>query len=671
MKKWLEYLLIIFFSCLISVGIITGVLYGAYDKDVEEKIYSIVSDSFDKTTTTEHSSVTATTQSSTSSTQRPTTSTISSTTTTKTTQATQTSSSQTTLSTEAPDETNWYTVDFGPLGKIQGYRHEINEEVVVLRGVPYAKPPVGERRWMAPEIERDLKNYERFDSVEGVYKAKEASQRCIQGFTSGERLTEDCLYLDIHAPIEAIESGRKLSVLIYFHGGAFFFGSNTIAVTPEKGAFIAATQDVIVISVNYRLGAFGFMFSEALQKKLADEHGVQYSDKPVSGNQGLMDQQMAMIWVAENAKYFGGNENDITIGGMSAGGQSVHAHMVMESSKNFFHKAIAFSGPQGLPYYNADEGELITEGIANLVECCDDPLAPSISPRCRNKIDEDTVACMKNKTAEEINKAAWTLQQFLPIGNFDRLTMIAEPYSPIINTGMLEEMPFYSFSKGEIHDKPLIIDVSNNEGAFFINLMMWGVQCEEPGITVCETNWNWLLDHLLEEDDLKKVKDAGFYNCPDDPKEECLPQADKFLTDFTWYCNMNRCMTDGFPASERKFKRRNSEIFLSLTTQVLPWQQVVHHGSAEYWFFSRITETDDSDEDDQDFQKAYQNYIGNFIRTGSPNDGTEAVQWESWLKNNEWFDSGDKNSYKFAMQENDPRDPRCDLLDELNLYMTI
>ncbi|CBY18556.1 unnamed protein product [Oikopleura dioica] len=483
----------------------------------------------------------------------------------------------------------------------QGYRHEINKDTAVFRAIPYAKPPVGDLRWMAPQIEQDLTSYDRFDSTDGIYKTREAAQRCIQGLTSGERLTEDCLYLDIYAPIDAIESGKQLSVLIYFHGGAFFFGANSLAVTPDKGAFIAATQDVVIVSVNYRLGAFGFLFSEA--------------DSPSSGNQGLMDQQMAMIWVAENAKYFGGNENDITIGGMSAGGQSVHAHMVMESSKNLFHKAIAFSGPQGLPFYNAEEGELITEGIANLVECCEKPILDVAPPKCRNAINEATVACMKNKTAAEINAAAWKLEQFLPIGNFDRLTMIAEPYAPVVNTAMLEEMPFYSFSKGEIHDKPLLVDVSENEGAFFINLMMWGVQCEED-VTVCETNWNWMLEHLLSEEDLKTVTEADFYNCPEYPAEECLPQADKFLTDFTWYCNMNKCMKD---AANKKFQRRNSDMFLSLTTQILPWQKVVNHGSAEYWFFSRITETNDYDQKDRDYQKQFQNYIGNFIRAGSPN----------------------------------------------------
>ena len=74
-----------------------------------------------------------------------------------------------------------------------------------------------------------------------------------------------------------------------------------------------------------------------------------------------------------------------------------------------------------------------------------------------------------------------------------------------------------------------------------------------------------------------------------------------------------------FLAGQNKYQRRNSEIFLSLTTQILPWQKVVNHGSAEYWFFSRITGTNDYDQKDRDFQEHYQNYIGNFIRTGSPN----------------------------------------------------
>ena len=300
------------------------------------------------------------------------------------------------------------------------------------------------------------------------------------------------------------------------------------------------------MSANYRFGVFGFMFSNSLQDRIAPEHGIQYYDNlPVSGNQGLMDQQMAMIWTRENCAYFGGNKEKITLGGMSAGAQSLHAHLVMHSSKELFQQAVAFSGPQGIPYYNAEEGELITEGIAYLTNCCEGPFVPGIQPRCNpsRPIDDDVIDCMKRKSTEEIQEAAWKLVQAAPIDNFKRLTMIAEPYSPIIGTGMLKEMPFFHFQRGEIHNKPIIIDVADNEGWKFVEPVMFGLPCENNN-SVCDESWDRLKNFLFSEDDAAKIDESGIYNCPADGSE-CVEKVDEFLTDFTWYCNMQKCVTDG------------------------------------------------------------------------------------------------------------------------------
>ena len=158
---------------------------------------------------------------------------------------------------------------------------------------------------------------------------------------------------------------------------------------------------------------------------------------------------------------------------------------------------------------------------------------------------------MMGKTAQEINIAAWTIRQAAPIGNFERLTMIAEPYAPIINTGMLQDMPYYHFQRGELHDKPTIIDVADNEGYGFVEPVFNGIACDKELYPdpqkVCEENWDTFLDALLSPEDFEEIKNAGFYNCPEDGSE-CLHKVDQFLTDFTWYCNARRCLEDGYPS---------------------------------------------------------------------------------------------------------------------------
>ena len=155
-----------------------------------------------------------------------------------------------------------------------------------------------------------------------------------------------------------------LPVLLYFHGGAFMLGSNVVI----NGGHIASTQNIIVVAANYRLGVFGFWAHPDFPTNPSEDYAVTYeNDAPFIGNQALMDQQMAMIWTREHIAAFGGDKERITIGGMSAGGQSINAHAVMPSSAPLFDKMISFSGPNGLPYYHHEEARHIYEEQFSIV----------------------------------------------------------------------------------------------------------------------------------------------------------------------------------------------------------------------------------------------------------------------------------------------------------------
>lgn len=212
-----------------------------------------------------------------------------------------------------------------PLGKLEGV--EEKKAVVAYKGIPYAKAPVGERRWKAPEP---------FGKWDGVREAKQFGPKAMQTNIFGDMVfrsngtSEDCLYLNVWKPVK---TGKKpLPVLVYYYGGGFVAGDGS---EPRYDGASMAEQGIIAVTVNYRLGVFGFLAHEELSKE---------SGKGSSGNYGLMDQALALKWVYDNIAAFGGDPKKITIAGESAGSISVSALMASPMSKNMIAGAIGESG---------------------------------------------------------------------------------------------------------------------------------------------------------------------------------------------------------------------------------------------------------------------------------------------------------------------------------------
>jgi len=193
------------------------------------------------------------------------------------------------------------------------------------RGIPYAAPPVGNLRWRAPAAATPWSG-----TRSGANFAPHCAQPASPFGTAST--SEDCLYLNVYTP----KGNGTYPVMVWIHGGAFYLGlSNAF----DPSALVA--KGVVVVTINYRLGALGFMSHAALSAEQSN----------ASGNYGLMDQQAALRWVRSNIANFGGNANNITIVGESAGGFSVHSHVASAGSAGLFHKAIAMSGayPFGAP----------------------------------------------------------------------------------------------------------------------------------------------------------------------------------------------------------------------------------------------------------------------------------------------------------------------------------
>ncbi|RZC40528.1 COesterase and/or Abhydrolase 3 domain containing protein [Asbolus verrucosus] len=217
-------------------------------------------------------------------------------------------------------------VDLPNLGKIQGiFGKSLHaRSFFSFEGVPYARPPVGQYRFKEPE---PVKAWNGILKAKTVYKCMQYSQ-----FVPPEQDPvigdEDCLYLNIYTP--TLDQNAKLDVIVHIHGGAFMYNWGA-----AQGPEYILDKDVVYINFNYRLGPLGFLSTE---------------NQVVPGNNGVKDQILALKWIKDNVKYFGGNPDSVTITGVSAGGASVHVHYLSRKSRGLFHRGFSQSGTSLCPW---------------------------------------------------------------------------------------------------------------------------------------------------------------------------------------------------------------------------------------------------------------------------------------------------------------------------------
>jgi para-nitrobenzyl esterase len=237
-------------------------------------------------------------------------------------------------------------------------------EACTWKGIPYAAPPVGDLRFRATQPAK---------AHQGVLDAYEFGPACPQkssGFSGGEvsSFNEDCLTLNIWSP----EKPGKYPVMVWIHGGAFSMGASSFGL--YDGARLTGLKDVVVVSINYRLGALGFLSLPELAEE--DPHAS-------TGNYGLLDQIQALKWVQQNISKFGGDPGNVTIFGQSAGGMSVCSLLVSPLAKGLFQKAIPMSGAcDFIP--QKEEGYEFGKKMAEKAGCK----------------DKDLLACLRKKPAD-------------------------------------------------------------------------------------------------------------------------------------------------------------------------------------------------------------------------------------------------------------------------------
>ena len=316
-------------------------------------------------------------------------------------------------------------------GQVQGYTEMIDGvSVDSYLGIPFAMPPLGDLRFKAPQ---PVQNWT------GILDTTKQPNSCMQsldtnfGRFSGvemwntkTNLSEDCLYLNIWVP--RMENNSKPPVMLWFYGGSYVYGSITLDV--YDGRYLAAKNNVIVASMQYRMGVHGFLYTGT-------------EDAP--GNMGLLDQQLAMKWIYEHIEYFGGDKNRICLFGESAGAASISHHLLAPSSWPYFNNAILMSSSSLSPWAVDTSLNLKIHALhfAKIMNC----------PQSWSKLIE----CLRNKSAQELEAKQWELEN-KNIGTF----------SPVIDKSFLPDDPLVLLNSGKIKDANILAGTTTDEGEFFL-----------------------------------------------------------------------------------------------------------------------------------------------------------------------------------------------------------
>ncbi|VVC41625.1 Carboxylesterase type B, conserved site,Carboxylesterase, type B,Carboxylesterase type B [Cinara cedri] len=341
-------------------------------------------------------------------------------------------------------------------GKIRGQilKSRYGRDYYSFTGIPYAKPPVGELRFQPPvEI----------DPWEGIWDAINDPKICVQNnhfFPIMRSLIhgqEDCLYLNIFTP----DLNKKLPVMFWIHGGGFLAGHSA----PDLyGPDYFMDKDVVFVSFNYRLGLFGFISTE---------------DDVIPGNYGMKDQVMVLRWVRENIANFGGDPEQVTIFGESAGGASTGYHLLSPMSKGLFQKAILQSGTPLCCWALSSPGIIRkrTEAVATIAGCYANSSLEILN--CLKKIPAFYLVELHNKLFEWINNPSILFPPVVESCNSNQEAFLCNH-------------PITEFKQES--NVPTIIGLNSGEGGLFVANLYNETSLLFPEL---QTDFNRLLGSLL------------------------------------------------------------------------------------------------------------------------------------------------------------------------------
>ncbi|CAN7978371.1 unnamed protein product, partial [Ixodes persulcatus] len=456
-------------------------------------------------------------------------------------------------------------------GKVKNTRVQVlGRTVEVYKRIPYAEPPVGELRFKPPVP---------CASWDVSYDTTFEKTACPQFPVLTEsavpfKQTENCLYLNVWKP----ENVSMRPVLVWIHGGGFARLSSYL--DEANGEVLAAQTGAVVVSMNYRLGILGFLNANT-------------TDAP--GNQGLLDQHLALKWVQDNIDIFGGDPSMVTVFGHSAGAMSIHAHILSPMSKGLFKRAVMMSGS----LYTSDYYDTVKEsvskgdGVAAIVNCSNP------NQDLFNNADE-VLKCLRSKPVDDLILAT---QKLMSPKHFSFL--------PTFQNRFLPHLPINAVDIGMVQDVDVIVGVTSDEGVFSL-LLNPMLELEKP-----------LRENMNHESFERDIRKAVFSWSKSDMPNKPFEYGDKgelrrlyidYLSNRQFKCPVQFFAEQHASGSHAVY----SYVFahLSKKNDLPSWMGVPHSYEVNYFFGIPLRDHDAYTDEDRIVSENIVTILSSFATTG-------------------------------------------------------
>ncbi|XP_014229770.1 acetylcholinesterase-like isoform X2 [Trichogramma pretiosum] len=461
-------------------------------------------------------------------------------------------------------------------------------------GIPYAQKPIGDLRFRHPRPP---------DAWEGVLNATSPPNSCVQildtvfGDFAGAMmwnpntpLSEDCLYVNVVVPRPR---PTNAAVMVWIFGGGFYSGTATLDVYDHRT--LVSEENVILVSMQYRVASLGFLY---------------FGTSDVPGNAGLFDQLMALQWVRDNIAAFGGNPDNVTLFGESAGAVSVSMHLLSPLSRPLFHQAIMQSGSATAPWAVISREESIMRGLrlAEAVGC----------PHDKRQLRE-VINCLITKDPVELVNSEW-----------GTLGICEFPFVPVIDGSFLDETPARSMSSESFKKANILMGSNTEEGFYFIIYYLtelFRIDGKED-VKVSRDEFVRAVSELNPY-----VNQIGRYAIiyeytdwlkPDDPDAN-RNALDKIVGDYHFTCNVNEFAT--------RYAETGNKVYMyyythrSVNNPWPRWTGVMHADEISYIFGEPLDTAKGYTHEEITLSKRMMRYWANFAKTGDPNLGDDGSSW--------------------------------------------
>ncbi|XP_064638638.1 acetylcholinesterase-like isoform X2 [Lineus longissimus] len=488
-------------------------------------------------------------------------------------------------------------------GNVRGFTQNVlGKHVDTYLGIPFAKPPLKGLRFKHP-----LPN----DAWKSTLNATRMPNTCIQGYDtafgnfSGSQMwnpntnvSEDCLYLNVWVP-RTNQGLHNAAVMVWIYGGGFYSGTSTLEV--YNPTVLAAENEVIVVSMQYRVGMLGFLALGTTE---------------VPGNAGLFDQLMALEWVQNNIEFFGGDPDNVTLFGESAGSVSVSMHLLSPLSRGKFARAILQSGTANTKWatYSRDEARARGRSAAKLFNC---PTAD---------LDEMTY-CLRRAPPEHFPNNEWITKGIMQF-----------PFVPVIDGVFFVETPDESLEKGNFKKTQILLGSNQDEGNYFLIYQLYELYTidEEPSISY--ENFTRSIADLFEYYPYypKKMNSFGinaisfqYTNWLNIQSREANKEnLDDAIGDFHFVCGVNK-----FAQTYAKFGQNVYYYYFTHRSSMNLWPKylgVMHADEINYVFGEPLRPGFRYKNSEKQLSRKMMQYWVNFAKTGDPNRSPGLPSLNEW-----------------------------------------